>query len=121
MQIFAFDDVSLAITKDKRILIWGDSKNEILGKNNNPENIEKNPGILDKKNIKNYIEKELLKDNSDITEQFVISRRIFNTKYNQIIQDSKDSKNDNENVGSLNKKSANDTPKDVFKVKKILK
>lgn len=69
----------------------------------NEEN--KVPNYIEKNTISKYIEKELLKDDFDVTESFVKARRIFNTKYNENVKtDKKTSENDN----NLERESEND-------------
>lgn len=78
--MFVLDDDSIAITKDKKIRVWGDNKFAILGKDKINEG---KSDYLEKTNISKYIEKELLKDDTDLTDSFIKTRKLFNFGMNE--------------------------------------
>jgi len=90
MQIYAINDSSMCIRKNNQIIIWGSNENGIMG--NEKSNVEgkkknNNYGFIAVNDFTEIIKTSMIKDNDDYSEAFISSRKLFNTKYNQIKRD----------------------------------
>lgn len=91
IQIFAISDTSIAVMKGNKILMWGSSLKGIMGKTKNKNSSNENSNsFFEKTNITDCIKTEMLKDNSDFTEKYLNSKKLFNTNFNQIMKDNID-------------------------------
>lgn len=89
MQVYAINDSSMCIRKMNQIIIWGSPENGILGKDKmfaDAKN-KKNTHFMAKSEFSETINTTILKENLDFTEAYLNSRKLFNTKYNEIKRD----------------------------------
>lgn len=89
IQVYAINDSSLCIKKKNQIIIWGSPENGILGKEKmiSDSKNKKNLLFIAKSEFSEIIKTTIIKENLDFTEAFLNSRKLFNTKYNQIKRD----------------------------------
>jgi len=89
IQVYAINDSSLCIKKKNQIIIWGSHENGILGKEKmiTDSKNKKNLLFIAKSEFTEIIKTTIIKENLDFTEAFLNSRKLFNTKYNQIKRD----------------------------------
>lgn len=88
--MYAINDSSLCIGKGNKIVIWGSNENGILGKEKNvkdPKNRTQNLEFISKTDFTEIINNTILKENLDYGNAFINSRKLFNTKFNQIKRD----------------------------------
>lgn len=89
VQVYAIQDCSLAVRHKNKILIWGDRKSHVFGKmkkSDAKEEISAN-GFYEKPDFTDIINSTMLKENNDITEEYINSRKLFDIKYNMVKED----------------------------------
>lgn len=79
----------MCIRKKNQIIIWGSPENGILGKDKmfGDQKLKKNVLFIAKSEFSEIINTTIIKENLDFTEAYLNSRKLFNTKYNQIKRD----------------------------------
>ena len=90
IQVYAINESSICIRKNNQIIIWGSNENGILGKekiNNDTNNKKLISGFIRKSDFSEIFKTTMIKENLDYTEAFINSRKLFNTKFNQIKRD----------------------------------
>lgn len=91
LQVYAVNDSSICIRKNNLIVIWGSPENGIFGKDKMTKEIDsknkKNFEFVAKPDFSEIIKTTIIKENLDFTEEYINSRKLFNTKYNQIKRD----------------------------------
>ncbi len=107
----------MCIRKQNKIIIWGSPENGILGKDKmfSESKNKKNIYFNAKSDFSEIINNTILKDSKDYTEEFLNSRKLFNTKYNQIKRDNMNKKKLINQLEEEKKRCIEDVQKNVSK------
>jgi len=101
MQVYAVYESSIAIRKNDLFIIWGSNASNIVGKDTKKEKKGDNNTIDEftaKQEFTDIVNMTLIKESQDYTEAFLQSRKLFNTKFNQVKRDNMLKKNEINNL-----------------------
>jgi hypothetical protein len=95
VQIFALQRSSMVVCKNNLIYMWGSLNEGYLTDYKSEGNIAKE--FVQMKNLTAFIFNEINKNDDDISDTFINSRKLFNVKYNQTLKENSDK------INSINK------------------
>ena len=88
VQVYSVYESSIVVRKHNQFIIWGSNSSNIIGKDTRNEKGNNTTGdYIGKEEFTAIIKTTMIKEKVDYTDAFHQSRKLFNTKFNQVKRD----------------------------------